>query len=216
MINNNDIVLFQGDSITDCGRNKEITEPNNFDALGKGYPRTISYDILTRYADLNLKCYNKGISGNKITDVTARWNRDAINLKPNIISILIGVNDTWHGKNHNDGVSVKRYAQYYKMLLDFTMQELPNVKLVLCEPFVLLSDLENWAVSEDWVPEIQARSQIVQQLAKDFNAKFVPFQKVLNDALEKATADYWLADGVHPTHTGHKLMADAWIKYTGI
>ena len=216
MINNNDIVLFQGDSITDCGRNKEIAEPNNFDALGKGYPRTISYDIPTRYADLNLKCYNKGISGNKITDVTARWNRDAINLKPNIISILIGVNDTWHGKNHNDGVSVKRYAQYYKMLLDFTMQELPNVKLVLCEPFVLLSDLENWAVSEDWVPEIQARSQIVQQLAKDFNAKFVPFQKVLNDALEKATANYWLGDGVHPTHTGHKLMADAWTKYTEI
>jgi lysophospholipase L1-like esterase len=216
MINNNDILLFQGDSITDCGRNKEIAEPNNYDALGNGYAKNISYDVLTRYAGLKIKCYNRGISGNKITDLTARWNRDAINLKPDIISILIGVNDTWHGKNHNDGVSVERYAQYYKMLLDFTMQELPDVKLVLCEPFVLLSNLKNWAVSEDWLPEIEARSRIVQQLAKDFDATFVPFRKELDEALKKAPPEYWLGDGVHPTHTGHKLMANAWTKYTGI
>ena len=125
-----------------------------------------------------------------------------------ILSILIGVNDTWHEKARQNGVEVPRYEQFYRMLLNWTLKELPEIKLVLLEPFVFPFG----AVGEDWIEEIDQRREVVAGIAKDYGAVFVPLQSILNNALKVAPQEHWLADGVHPMPAGHQLIADAWIK----
>ncbi len=208
IIKPNSTMLFQGDSITDTGRNREIAQPNQGSALGTGYANLISAQLLAARPNDKLKFYNRGISGNRVVDLYARWRVDAINLQPDVISILIGVNDTWHGFMANNGVEVDRYATVYRMLLDYTRQQLPNVQFVLCEPFVLACGV----VKDEWVAEMDQRRVIVQMLAQEFDAIFVPFQAVLNEGLAQAKPDYWAADGVHPTPAGHRLLAQAWIQ----
>lgn len=207
LIQPNSTILFQGDSITDTGRNREIAQPNQGSALGTGYANLISAQLLAARPNDNLKFYNRGISGNRVVDLYARWRVDAINLQPDVISILIGVNDTWHGFMANNGVEVDRYTTVYRMLLEYTRQQLPNVHFVLCEPFVLACGV----VKAEWVAEMDQRRAVVQTLAQEFDATFVPFQAVLNEALAQAKPDYWAADGVHPTPAGHRLLAQAWI-----
>jgi acyl-CoA thioesterase I len=200
------VILFQGDSITDTGRDQEITEPNIDHAAGVGYcNHLMAYMLRTRPAD-KLRFYNRGLSGNRIVDLYARWKVDAINLKPDIISILIGVNDTWHEFNFANGVEPVRYAQVYRMLLEYTQQQLPGIQWVLCEPFVLPCGV----VTEAWVAEINERRRIVQQLAAEIEACFVPFQSALNQVLTLAPPEYWVHDGVHPTLAGHRVLAECW------
>jgi lysophospholipase L1-like esterase len=201
-------VLFQGDSITDCGRNREIIEPNL--AMGEGYAMLTASKLLAAYPEKEIKCYNRGISGNRVVDLYARWKIDALNLKPDVISILIGVNDTWHEFGSNNGVEVPRYARVYHELLSWTKEALPDVKLILCEPFVLTFG----AVGEDWVPEINERREVVRKLAKEFDTVFIPFQSIFDKAVKKAAPEYWLRDGVHPAYAGHELMSQAWLDAT--
>ena len=203
-------VLFQGDSITDAGRSRETTLPPNA-GLGVGYPLFIAGRALNVLADRDLSFYNRGISGNRVVDLYARWKVDALNLSPDVISILIGVNDTWHEFGSNNGVEVDRYEKIYRMLLAWTRERLPQVKIVLCEPFVLPIG----AVGEAWLPEIAARQQVVKGLVEEFKTVFVPLQQMFDEALERAPAAHWLADGVHPTPAGHVLIADAWLATAG-
>jgi lysophospholipase L1-like esterase len=207
MLNPNSTILFQGDSITDAGRNREIAEPNRGAALGSGYANLIASQLLQAQPQDNLRFFNRGISGNRVTDLYARWKVDAINLQPDLISILIGVNDTWHEFMYGNGVEVDRYAALYRMLLDYTKQRLPTVQLVLCEPFVLNCGV----VTEGWIAEMAARRQVVRNLASDYGAVFVPFQSMFDEALTQAEPAYWAADGVHPTPAGHRLMANTWL-----
>ena len=203
------IILFQGDSITDCGRARlEITDPGYpRTGLGPGYPYLIATRLLCdRGRDFQF--YNFGISGNRIVDLYARWKADCINLRPDILSVLIGVNDTWHEKARRNGVEVPRYEQFYRMLMDWTLKELPDIGIVLLEPFVFPFG----AVSEDWLDEIAQRGEVVRRIANDYHAVFVPLQSVLNNALNVAPQEHWLADGVHPMPAGHQLIADAWLK----
>ena len=203
------VILFQGDSITDAGRSREEVPANT--GLGLGYPYLVSANLLYNDADLDWQIFNRGISGNRVVDLYARWKIDALNIKPDILSILIGVNDTWHEKARQNGVEVPRYEMIFRMLLEWTKQELPETKLVLMEPFVFLSE----AVDETWLDEIAARRAVVKKLAEEFGAIFIPLQDMFNEALKKNDNTlYWLRDGVHPTAAGHQLIADAWLKAT--
>jgi lysophospholipase L1-like esterase len=199
-------ILFQGDSITDCGRNRDVTWPN--DGLGQGYANLAASRLLADLPAKGLEFFNRGISGNRVVDLYARWKVDALNLRPDVISILIGVNDTWHEYGSQNGVEPARYADIYRMLLQWTCKELPQVKLVLMEPFCLVT---GEAVTDAWLEEMAERGKIVSALADEFGAIFVPLQDKLNAATEKAPVRYWLRDGVHPAPAGCALIADAWV-----
>ncbi len=201
------LILFQGDSVTDCGRSRADNLLDN-QGLGEGYPMLVSAMLNGDEPGAGYKIINRGISGNRVVDLYARWKIDALNLKPEILSILIGVNDTWHEKGCGNGVEVPRYEKVYRELLTWTKEALPDCKIVLCEPFVL----QFGAVGEDWLPEMAERGAIVKKLAAEFGAVFVPFQTVVRDAAAISKPELILADGVHPRLAGHQIMAKAWIK----
>lgn len=201
-------VLFQGDSITDCCRNREITKSNV--ELGNGYAMLVAARLLAKYPDKNYSIYNRGISGNRIVDLYARWKEDCLNMKPDVLSILIGINDIWKDKDPTrlSGVELSRYERIYQELLEWTVETLPEIKIVLCEPFALPFGV----VTEKWLPDLKKRRAIVERLATDFKATFVPFQRVFDIAVKQKESSYWLVDGVHPTYAGHSLMSDIWLE----
>ena len=207
MIDRGATVLFQGDSITDNGRTKEVLIPNHTIAMGWGYTGIISGALLEARPRDDLKFFNRGISGDRIIDMYARWNLDALNIKPDVLSILIGVNDTWHGFASNNGVDVKRYAAIYRLLLSHTREVLPAIQFVLCEPFVLKCG----PVEGPWVDEIAQRQEVVRDLAGEFDAVLVPFQAALDAKLTDAPPEHWADDGVHPTPAGHVVLARCWM-----
>ena len=199
-------ILFQGDSITDCGR---TCDADPAASLGMGYPFFVSARLQADRLGNEPTVINRGISGNRVVDLYARWKIDALNLRPDVLSILIGVNDTWHEFSYDNGVEVPRYAEFYRKLIDWTREKLPACKLVLCEPFVL----ETGVVTPAWVAEMNERRKVVKALAEEYKTVFVPFQTILSAAAAKAgNPAKILGDGVHPTACGHQLMADAWIK----
>lgn len=199
-------ILFQGDSITDCGRARDAAVPNT--GLGSGYAILAASRMLHDMPQKNLQFWNRGISGNRVVDLYARWKIDALNLKPDLISVLIGVNDTWHEFASGNGVEVERYEEIYSMLLSWTVKKLPRTEIILMEPFVL----QCGAVGKEWPAEIDQRRKIVKKLASGFNATFLPLQALFNAAAVKNNPEYWLRDGVHPTCAGHTLIADNWVK----
>lgn len=199
-------LLFQGDSITDCGRTSCGGAGYPTDFCGPGYPGLIASQLMGDQPG-KWRVVNRGIGGNRVVDLYARWRIDALNLCPDIISILIGVNDTWHEINKN-GVDVPRYDKFYRMLLDWTKEALPDTKFILMEPFVLPFG----AVQESWLPEIKERQEVVRKIAEDYNTVFVPLQKPFNDAVKLAPQEYWLVDGVHPQPAGHRLIQKEWLK----
>jgi len=213
MILPNQTILFQGDSITDCGRSREAAgTPNDLTALGQGYAMMATAELLsTRPAD-GLRVFNRGISGNRIVDLYARIQGDILNFKPDLLSILIGVNDTWHGKNPDwsNGVAIPKYERIYRDLLHEVREVLPAMKFVLCEPFVLRCGV----VRDDWVEEIDQRRAVVAKLASEFDALLVPIQSMFDEAVKLAPPEYWAPDGVHPSAAGHHLLAKCWLEKT--
>ena len=195
-------ILFQGDSITDGNRGRN-TDPNHI--LGHGYQFIIASKYGAELAERHLTFMNRGISGNTVSDLARRWQTDTIDLKPDILSILIGVNDL------SFGVTAEQYEQRYDQLLAETMKALPKVRLVLCEPFGLPVGGKK-DVWEKYRADLAARQAVVARLGEKYHAPIVHFQKVFEDATQRAPADYWIWDGIHPTYSGHQLMADAWIR----
>ncbi|TKB95583.1 SGNH/GDSL hydrolase family protein [Pedobacter cryophilus] len=208
-LSKDDIILFQGDSITDAGRKKEDNLFNNPASLGTGYVVQAAAEMLLSQADKDLKIYNKGISGNKVFQLANRWEKDCLDIKPDILSILIGVNDYWHKHDGKYDGTVEVYRNDLKALLQRTLQVLPNVKLVIGEPFAVKGIK---AVDDTWYPEFDTYRVAAKEIAKEFNAVFVPYQKVFDEAQKVAPGAYWTGDGVHPTLAGAKLMASAWLK----
>jgi lysophospholipase L1-like esterase len=203
------VILFQGDSITDSGRNMEDTGFNTARNLGSGYPMLAGAALLNKYEALNLKIYNKGISGNKVYQLTERWDKDCLELKPDVLSILIGVNDIWHKLDGNYNGTIEIYKNDYAALLERTMKALPNLKLIICEPFAVNGVK---AVDDRWYPEFYDYQKAAREIAKQFRAAFIPLQDVFDEAQKRAPGSYWTADGVHPTLAGAQLMAKAWMK----
>ncbi|MEX2581240.1 MAG: SGNH/GDSL hydrolase family protein [Verrucomicrobiales bacterium] len=208
------VVLFQGDSITDARRDRKAQDEANDPAmLGRGYPFHIAGDLLAEHPGLGLQFYNRGISGNKVPDLHDRWQEDCLDLEPDILSILIGVNDLWHKLEGRSEGTAQDYRDGYAALLDRTRQALPDVTLVICEPFVTRCG----AVNDSWFPEFETRRAFAEEVAKEAGAVWVPFQRKFDEAIAAGTEpDYWAADGVHPTHAGHALMAKTWRAATGV
>jgi lysophospholipase L1-like esterase len=207
----NDTVLFQGDSITDAGRAKDNANANDFNALGRGYANMIASALLGSHASEKLQCFNRGISGHKVPDLAARWQADTIDLQPAILSILIGVNDMWHGRSGKYDGTVEDYETGFTALLAETRKALPDTALVICEPFVLRCG----AIDDSWFPEFDERRAVAKKVAKGAGAIWVPFQSMFDDAVSEATPPaHWAGDGVHPTMAGHALMAKTWLDVT--
>jgi lysophospholipase L1-like esterase len=206
------VILFQGDSITDVGRKRDAAEANNGSALGGGYPFLLASAILRDNPTLGLSIYNRGISGNKVPDLKARWEADAIALKPDVLSILIGVNDIWHKLDGNFSGTVQSYETDYTELLRSTRAALPQTRIIVMEPFVLRTG----SVNERWFPEFDERRAVAKRVAKQAGATFVPLQDMFTDLARGSTPDYWLGDGVHPTLAGHQAITERWRKVVGI
>ncbi|MFT3949897.1 MAG: SGNH/GDSL hydrolase family protein [Agriterribacter sp.] len=204
---NGAVFLFQGDSITDGNRGRNL-DPNHI--MGHGYAFSIASRLGADFPSKKFVFYNRGISGNKVTDLAARWQHDTLDLKPSVLSILIGVNDA--GARIKDGTpTIVEFDETYNLLLDQTRAQFPDITFVLCQPFLLpVGNVKNkW---ELFYPEIQKEQAIVERLAKTYNAVYVQFQKVMDNACRSAEADYWMWDGVHPTVAGHELLAREWIR----
>lgn len=204
-------ILFQGDSITDCGRKRDV-----FDNMGCGYPLLVKsqlgFENIEEYSFIN-----RGISGNRVVDVYARIKSDIINLKPDYMSILIGVNDVWHEFGAKNGVDAEKFERIYCMLIEEIKEALPDIKIMLLEPFCLrASATENteeipnkW---ENFNLEVKKRAEKTKAIAEKYNLKFIPLQNKFDEVAEKSNNTYWLADGVHPTPMGHELIKREWLK----
>jgi len=209
LIRNGEVILFQGDSITDMGRKRERAgEPNDQAALGNGYAWLAAVEVLVNRPDAGLKIFNRGISGNKVFQLAERWDTDCLDLKPNLLSILIGVNDLWHTLDGKYQGTVEIYERDYRALLDRTLKALPKVKLVICEPFVLRCG----AVNDRWFPAFDGYRAAARRVAAAYRATFIPFQAMFDQAVKCAPPTNWAADGVHPTTYGASLMAHNWIR----
>lgn len=201
-------ILFQGDSITDGGRSYD-KDWNHI--MGQCFPYLISSRLWFDHPDQQMMFLNRGISGHTIKDLQARWQKDTLDLKPDILNILVGVNDVYHVIHNLNPNTTDQFKADYDALLSHTKAALPDIKLILCEPFILPVGQVNNDLKR-WQDEIAPRQVVVKQLAQKYNAVFVPLQSIFNSALKKAPAEFWIWDGVHPMPAGHELMAREWIK----
>lgn len=199
-------ILFFGDSITDASR---VRDGSPTTSLGYGYVNNVAQELIgkdpTKY-----EIINTGISGNRIVDLYARVKMDCWNFNPDLISILIGVNDVWHEVKRENGVEIDRFENIYRTMLKETIERLPNVKLMILEPFVL----KGTATEEDFekFKAVYEYAKVVKKLAQEFNATFVPLQQLFDQKAKEFGAQICLVDGVHPNVYGARLIAQEWLK----
>ena len=198
-------ILFQGDSITDCGRNRE-----NDSQPGNGYPNRVM-GVLGYEHPGEYEFFNRGISGNRIVDVYARIKKDIIQLKPDVMSLHIGVNDVWHEVCWQNGVEEEKFEKIYDMLITEIKEALPNIKIMLLGAFVTRGKAseEHW---DYFKTEVAKRAEVAKRIAQKHNLVFVPLQEKFDEAIAKQPEPYWTLEGVHPTPAGHELMAREWLK----
>lgn len=203
------VFLFQGDSITDGNRGRN-NDPNHI--MGHGYAYSVASRIGADFPQKHLQFYNRGVSGDKITDLKNRWQKETLDLKPDVLSILVGINDVAACIfNKQDKTTTNEFASIYDDLLNQVIEQNPDVVIVLGLPFVYkVGDRkENWA---KWKTETEKRAEIVTKLAKKYHTILVNYPAVFDKIMQNSTPDYWIWDGIHPTIFGHELMAREWIK----
>jgi lysophospholipase L1-like esterase len=203
----NATILFQGDSITDGNR----TRNNDWNhIMGHGYAYLIASRLWYEHPKKNFHFINRGVSGNTIADLATRWQTDTIDIKPDVLSILVGINDVdglLSGRTHG---TVEDFEKIYRTVLKETKEKLPATRFVICEPFILPVGRvkERWSVYSNEMKKYQA---ILPSIAAAFGAIYLPLQEEFNNALKKAPAEYWIWDGIHPMPAGHELIARKWI-----
>ena len=199
-------ILFEGDSITDSGRARE----GKMDNLGNGYPTLVKaelgFDHPSEYYFMN-----RGLSGDRSVDIYAKIKIDIINLKPDVLSILMGVNDVWHEYEIDNGVEPDKFEKIYCMLIEEIKEALPDIKIMILEPFVLKGTATEH-VWEGFSSKVYELAKRARRVAEKYDLKFVPLQEKFDQMLDLMPAEYWLGDGVHPTSMGHELIKRAWMQ----
>lgn len=205
-------ILFQGDSITDCGRSREVLTD-----VGNGYP----YLVRAHYGlekPGQFEIVNRGISGNRSVDVYARIKQDIINLKPDYMSILMGVNDVWHELAIQNGVATPKFEKIYTMLIEEVLEALPNIKLMILEPYALPGSATEGTLEDGadkytvFRKDTEDKAAACRRVAEKFNIPFVPLQAKLDAMANAYGTESVSGDGVHPNVTGHLLIARAWME----
>jgi lysophospholipase L1-like esterase len=206
LINANERILFTGDSITDAGRVRE-----NAEHLGFGYAAITAAHLQARLASPELKIFNRGNSGNRVCDLLKRIEPDLLALQPTVVSILIGINDTWRRYDSNDPTEAAAFERDYRTVLEKIAGHL-KARVVLLEPFVLHVPEDRYTWREDLNPKID----VVRKLAVEFGAELLPLDGLFAQAATQAPATYWAHDGVHPSAAGHALIAETWLENAGL
>lgn len=201
-------ILFYGDSITDMNRLRDDVSALPF-KLGNSYA-LVTGAYLVGKNPTGYDVVNKGISGNRIVDLYARIKKDVWNEQPDVLSILVGINDVWHEVQNGNGVDIVRFEKIYRMLIEDTLERLPNLKIMLLEPFVL----EGSATKEKYEEFLAVKdyAKVVKKLASDYALVFVELQSRFDEYCEKYGSQILLYDGVHPNLVGTKIISDAWIE----
>ncbi len=209
LLRTGDRVLLTGDSITDWGRDRD--QPDSPWGLGHGYAGIIASLAAARRPDLQLSFLNRGVGGDTARMLRDRWQRDALDLRPDVVSVMIGINDTWRRYDSGTPTGVDEYEEHYRAVLDATREHL-DARLVLVEPFVLpVQDGQ-----EAWREDLDPRIHVVRRLAVEHGAVLVPADGLFAAAATRAPAATWAFDGVHPTPAGHGLLAEAWLDAVGL
>ena len=207
-IENGQKILFIGDSVTDCGR----TTSENINFLGHGYPIFIASLLGAEMPETELTFVNTGISGNRVCDLKNRWQQDVIDHKPDVVSILIGINDVWRRYDSNSPTPAEVFEQDYRAILEKTISDLPGVQIVMMEPFLL-------PIPEDrrmWREDLDVKLQVIRDLAVEFADVLVSLDGIFAAAAVKREKSFWTPDGVHPAAPGHALIAESWIHAVGL
>jgi lysophospholipase L1-like esterase len=207
--NENLCFLFQGDSITDGNRGRS-DDPNHI--LGHGYCFAVASRIGTDFPRHGFRFINRGISGNTVSDLEQRWQADTLDLKPDVLSLLIGINDVNALiEEKGNALDAKMFEKIYRRLLSLCKERNPDLLFVLGLPFFVATGWRK-GQHQKWEPLVRERNDIVRRIAADFNAVIIDYPKVFERAGKIAPLDYWIWDGIHPTAFGHELMAREWIK----
>jgi len=204
-------ILFQGDSITDMKWGRNQADRNHY--LGHSYVFLIAARLGMDMAKAKLEFFNRGISGNKVSDLKARWQKDAIDMKPDLLSILVGTNDVGIGfRNKNKTVTPAAFEKDYRHILEASRKANPELRIVLLDPFVLQSgSLKNEQTYQVRRKETDKMRTVVSTLANDYNAAHLPTQEIFDQAAREAGPENWIWDGVHPLPQGHELIARHWL-----
>ena len=200
LLRKEDHVLFYGDSITDAGRLGDEA------GLGSGYVAGCASRLAADYAEWDLRCTNTGVSGNRVYDLESRLDDDLLAHRPSLVSIMIGINDTWRRYDSGLVSPIADFEACLRRILERVRGELA-ARVVICEPFLLPTPPDRAAWREDLDPRIAS----VRALAREFADALVPLDGLFASAACGQPMDAWLGDGVHPTPAGHALIADAWI-----
>ena len=208
-------ILFQGDSITDGARYKSrASEWDKNHQIGHSYVYILTGLLGMNFPERELSFVNKGISGNAVTDLLARWQGDALDMEPDVLSVLVGVNDCLREcRKTAPDLSASAYEENYRKLLTASREKNPNLKIILLEPFAHIEGQQNTGASETVRRAIlRGEQKAVRRLAKEFDAVFVPLQGVFDEAMTLREPTYWIWDGTHPTEAGHALIAREFLK----